>query len=167
LAASRESTRASEGIYDYLIGQDALLESIVTFQWNAANRLTTVTRGRQITKITYDGLDRFVRITDTGTATNSDVRYLWDGDQIVAQLDSTGTTVLKRYFALRRASWDNELLLQGTLTGASVGAEIGGTAGTLLGGVGGTLLEPGGGTIVGGIKDTHFNLSIIPDQISL
>ncbi len=40
-----------------------------------------------------------MRITDTGTATNSDVRYLWDGDQIVAQLDGSGTTVLKRYFA--------------------------------------------------------------------
>ncbi len=40
-----------------------------------------------------------MRITDTATSTNSDVRYIWDGDQIVAQLDANGSMVLKRYLA--------------------------------------------------------------------
>jgi RHS repeat-associated protein len=69
--------------------------------------VTNYTRSR----FTYDGLGRRVRITEEREISGdvpsnppnwgllSDQRYLWSGDTLVEERDSTGSTVAKRFFA--------------------------------------------------------------------
>jgi RHS repeat-associated protein len=78
--------------------------AITNFQWDAANRLTTITEINGLTTnrslFTYDGLGRRVRQTEvSGTTTNSDNWMLWVGTQLSEKRDSTGGVVSNRFFA--------------------------------------------------------------------
>jgi RHS repeat-associated protein len=70
-----------------------------TFTWDAENRLLSISIGTRVSELTYDGLDRRVRIVekDSGSTTN-DKRFLWCGLQLCEERDPTGGTVDKRFF---------------------------------------------------------------------
>jgi RHS repeat-associated protein len=68
--------------------------TVETFDWNALGELVSVTRDGQVTTFGYDGWGR--RVRKTGPA--GQTRYLWDGQNVFADLDSTGTTIRRQYF---------------------------------------------------------------------
>jgi RHS repeat-associated protein len=77
-----------------------------TFEWDAENRLVsvTITATGHRSEFGYDGMGRRVAIreldpdqTQTLQVT-SDTKYLWDGVQIVQSRTSDGGTVLQQYF---------------------------------------------------------------------
>ncbi len=71
-----------------------------TFEWDAENRLTAITNGPQRSEFSYDGLSRRIRIVEkTNGATTSDTRFLWCGEELCEERDSTGATTTKRFFA--------------------------------------------------------------------
>ncbi|HEX5071904.1 MAG TPA: RHS repeat-associated core domain-containing protein [Gemmatimonadaceae bacterium] len=56
--------------------------------WDEFGRLVSVKRvGGTTTTFTYDGMGRRISKTSAGTT----VQYLWDGDQMIAELDGSGT----------------------------------------------------------------------------
>jgi len=66
-----------------------LSDGVRTFEWDAENRLTAVTKGSHRSEFGYDGIGRRVLITekDNGTV-SSRKRYIWIGDSIVQELSS-------------------------------------------------------------------------------
>jgi RHS repeat-associated protein len=69
-----------------------------TNQWDAQDRLVTVTSGSQQTELTYDGLSRLVAIQQLTNGTQASWRrFLWCGNQLCEERDASGA-VTKRYF---------------------------------------------------------------------
>jgi RHS repeat-associated protein len=70
-----------------------------TFEWDAVNRLAAAVEGTHRSEFTYDGWGRRVHIVekDNGIAT-SDRRFLWCGTTICEERDSSGATVIRRFF---------------------------------------------------------------------
>lgn len=72
-----------------------------TYQWDGANRLVKITYSgtNNYTEFTYDGASRRVRIkeVESGTTT-SDKRFVFNGISIAERRASDGTTVERRYF---------------------------------------------------------------------
>ena len=70
-----------------------------TYQWDAANRLMSVTGPTNQSLFTYDGLGRRVQIIEktngVAYATNT---FVWCGQELCEQRDLTGTNVTKRFF---------------------------------------------------------------------
>jgi RHS repeat-associated protein len=64
------------------------------YHWNALGQLAEVTRNGVTTDFGYDGLGRRVRKSTEGTTT----RYLWDGNQLVMELDSAGAPIREYAF---------------------------------------------------------------------
>jgi RHS repeat-associated protein len=72
-----------------------------TFEWDGEDRLTAINNGTQRSEFSYDGLSRRIRIVEkTNGSTTSDLRYLWCGEEICEERDSTGATTTKRFFPL-------------------------------------------------------------------
>ncbi|MFN9407919.1 MAG: RHS repeat domain-containing protein, partial [Akkermansiaceae bacterium] len=73
-----------------------------SYVWDAENRLTKIIYAdNSSTEFQYNGLSQRVRVIEksAANATISDKRYLWaGGNQPTEERDSSGTTVLKRYF---------------------------------------------------------------------
>jgi RHS repeat-associated protein len=70
-----------------------------TVEWDAENRLTAVNNGTLRSEFTYDGVSRRVHIVEKNNgATASDTQFLWCGEEICEQRDSTGATTTARYF---------------------------------------------------------------------
>ena len=80
------------------------------YTWDAKNELTAIvyssgTNSGNHTEMTYDGSGRRVKIVErTGTVlgygtVTSTKQYLWVGNTIAEERDSSGTTVIKRFFA--------------------------------------------------------------------
>lgn len=68
------------------------------YEWDARNRLTAISNATGRVEFGYDGLDRRIRMTvRSGTNLLSDHRYLWCGNLLCEERDSSGATVLKRY----------------------------------------------------------------------
>ena len=69
------------------------------FEWDGANRLRAVEQGTHRTEFTYDGWGHRVRIVekDNGVVTG-DARFLWCGQALCEERDSTGASVTRRYF---------------------------------------------------------------------
>jgi RHS repeat-associated protein len=65
-----------------------------TFTWTAEGLLKTVTNQGTTTTFQYDGAGRLVRRDVGGSAQG---HYLWDGDNLLAELDGAGTTKLFEY----------------------------------------------------------------------
>jgi RHS repeat-associated protein len=73
-----------------------------SYVWDAENRLTKIIYAdNSSTEFQYNGISQRVRVIEKSAAntTISDKRYLWaGGNQPSEERDSSGTTVLKRYF---------------------------------------------------------------------
>src|SRR5438445_8539701 len=67
-----------------------------TLSWNTRGQLGSTVRHDTTTSFGYDGFGRRVRKTVTRPASPgveqilSDIRYLWDGDDLVMELDAAG-----------------------------------------------------------------------------
>ncbi|MFA5204961.1 MAG: RHS repeat-associated core domain-containing protein [Lentisphaeria bacterium] len=73
--------------------------SSTTYEWDVVNRLKAINNGTHRTEFTYDGFSRRVRIVEKeGETVTSDKRLVWVGTDIAEERDSTGATVMKRYF---------------------------------------------------------------------
>jgi RHS repeat-associated protein len=71
----------------------------VTYEWDAANRLTAINNGTERSEFSYDGLDRRVRILEMESGIPvSDKRFVWSGVRPVEERD-TANNALGRYFA--------------------------------------------------------------------
>jgi RHS repeat-associated protein len=69
------------------------------FEWDAEDRLTAITRGSRRTEFTYDGRGRRVEILQKdGGSVISDRRYVWCGEELCEERDSSGATTLKRFY---------------------------------------------------------------------
>lgn len=69
-----------------------------TYQWDAEQRLASITSGKQETEFTYDGLGRRVGIRQVvNGAEVSNRRFLWCDDEICEERTGAGT-VVKRFF---------------------------------------------------------------------
>ncbi|MDB5047815.1 MAG: hypothetical protein JWO30_886 [Fibrobacteres bacterium] len=70
-----------------------------TYEWDAENRLTAIVNGGLRSEFFYDGLNRRVEIIEKSSGTViSKKKYLWTGNLIAEERDSTGGTILQRYF---------------------------------------------------------------------
>jgi RHS repeat-associated protein len=70
-------------------------------EWDAENRLIAINQGSERSEFTYDGLKRRVRMVEkVGGVVQSDRRVLWCERTICEERDSSGTTVVRRAFAL-------------------------------------------------------------------
>ncbi len=67
----------------------------ITYGWDAADRLVSVTQGNNITGFIYDGLGRRIKETLNGITIKM---WLWDGMEIVEEHDAEGN-VTKRFFS--------------------------------------------------------------------
>ena len=70
-----------------------------SYQWDAANRIISITGPTNQSLFTYDGYGRRVQIVektnDVAYVTN---KFIWDGQTLVEQRDLAGGTVIKRFF---------------------------------------------------------------------
>jgi RHS repeat-associated protein len=70
-----------------------------TYQWDAANRLVSITGPTNQSLFAYDGMGRRSQIIEfqngVAVATNN---FIWNGQALVEQRDNTGTNVTKRFF---------------------------------------------------------------------
>ena len=81
-------------------------DGIRTYQWDAENRLVsvTITATGHRSEFGYDGFGRRVEIRELDPDTtntlqvSSDKKYLWAGTEIAEERDSSGSTVLRRFF---------------------------------------------------------------------
>jgi RHS repeat-associated protein len=73
-----------------------------SYVWDAENRLTKIIYAdNSSTEFQYNGISQRVRVIEKSSANaiTSDKRYLWaGGNQPSEERDSSGTTVIKRYF---------------------------------------------------------------------
>lgn len=70
-----------------------------SYQWDAANRLVSITGQTNQSLFTYDGLGRRVQITELQNGvTVSTSKFVWCRMELCEQRDSTGATVTKRFF---------------------------------------------------------------------
>jgi len=70
-----------------------------SYQWDAANRLVTITSPANQSSFTYDGLGRRVQDVElTNGVAYVTNKFVWDGQAMVEQRDVTGANVTKRFF---------------------------------------------------------------------
>ncbi len=69
------------------------------YQWDAANRLLSITGPTNQSLFTYDGFGRRIQIIElqNGMAVSTN-KFVWCGTQLCEQRDATGATVTKRFF---------------------------------------------------------------------
>ncbi len=84
-------------IYDF--NGNLISDSISTYEWDAENRLVAINKGIFRSEFSYDGLGNRVRIVEkNGTNTDNNKRFVFFGNKIIEERDSTGLIVTKRYF---------------------------------------------------------------------
>ncbi len=70
-----------------------------TYQWDAANRLVSITGPVNQSRFAYDGMGRRTQIIELQNgASVSTNNFIWDGQTLAEQRDNTGTNVVKRFF---------------------------------------------------------------------
>ena len=70
-----------------------------TYQWDAAERLTSIMSGSNTSAFSYDGLGRWVEITEkTNNTLVSDKHFLWCGQELCEERNSTGGVVTKHFY---------------------------------------------------------------------
>jgi len=93
-------TPASTKNFTYDANGNMTSDSTRTFEWDAENRLLAVNNGTLRSEFTYDGLSRRIRIIEKNNAVEtSNTRFLWCGEEICEERDSTGASTTKRFFA--------------------------------------------------------------------
>jgi RHS repeat-associated protein len=76
-------------------------DGVRLFDWDAENRLLSVTQGSLRSEFSYNGAGERVRIVEkNGAAILSDRRYVWCGAKPCEEWDSTGSSVLRRFYNL-------------------------------------------------------------------
>jgi RHS repeat-associated protein len=74
-------------------------DGTLTFEWDAQNQLVAINDGTHRSEFTYDGFWRRVRIVEKeNSSVVSDVRFVWDGDNIAERRDSANATVTARLY---------------------------------------------------------------------
>jgi RHS repeat-associated protein len=70
-----------------------------TYQWDAANRLVSITGPTNQSVFAYDGLGRWVQDIEwqSGVPVSTN-KFLWCGTELCEERDYTGTNVIKRFF---------------------------------------------------------------------
>jgi len=82
-----------------LNGESAGPTNSVTYEWDAAERLVAINDGAQRTEFSYDGMGRRARIVEkVNGAVVADNFFLWCGSALCEERDSTGGTVIRRFF---------------------------------------------------------------------
>ncbi|MDR3409980.1 MAG: RHS repeat-associated core domain-containing protein [Formivibrio sp.] len=97
---------SAEGVnttYTYDKAGNVLTESSTsqtnTIGWDYAERCSSISWGLSNTVIAYDAMDHWIRLTEhTGITQTADRRFVWAGDTLLEERDTTGNTVVKRYF---------------------------------------------------------------------
>ena len=70
-----------------------------TYQWDAANRLVSITSPTNQSLFTYDGVGRRVQIVElTNGVAGSTNKYVWCNTDLCEQRDITSLIVQKRFF---------------------------------------------------------------------
>jgi RHS repeat-associated protein len=70
-----------------------------TYQWDAANRLVSITGATNQSLFTYNGFGKRIQIIEkTNGVAYVTNRYVWCGAMLCEQRNNTGSTVTKRYF---------------------------------------------------------------------
>jgi RHS repeat-associated protein len=70
-----------------------------SYQWDAANRMVSITGPTNQSQFTYDGLGRRVQIIElTNGVPYATNKFVWCGTELCEQRDPTGATVTKRFF---------------------------------------------------------------------
>jgi RHS repeat-associated protein len=70
-----------------------------TYEWDAADRLTAINSGANRSEFSYDGLGRRVQIVEkVGGSVVIATKFLWCGLELCEARDSTGSSVVKRFF---------------------------------------------------------------------
>ncbi len=71
----------------------------ITYEWDGAQRLTAINQGTHQSQFSYDGLGRRTRIVELENGVVvADNYFLWCGDALCEERDSTGATVVRRFF---------------------------------------------------------------------
>jgi RHS repeat-associated protein len=100
---SNQTTRALAYDLDGNLTNITSGSASTNYQWDAVNRLVGIVAingtATNSTAFTYDGLSRRVRITElSGSTTNNDKQFVWCGQELCEERDTTGTNVTKRFF---------------------------------------------------------------------
>lgn len=74
--------------YSYDTRQNLTSDGSLTYTYDLENRLTTITGSPSLT-LAYDPLGRLRQVTTGGVTTD----WLWDGDKLVAEYNSSGTLI--------------------------------------------------------------------------
>ena len=70
-----------------------------TFEWDAENRLVTVTQGPLRNEFAFDGQSRRTRIVERDDGVSiADRRFVWCGNELCEERDSDGSTVVTSLF---------------------------------------------------------------------
>jgi RHS repeat-associated protein len=71
----------------------------VSYEWDAARRLTAVTQGALRSEFSYDGMGRRARILEMSNGVvTMDHYFLWTGTELCEERDATGAAVTRRFF---------------------------------------------------------------------
>lgn len=116
VVASNSSGYASTNSYQVVVTNDGVPETITydgngnetsdvsatstnVYQWDAANRLISITGATNQSLFAYDGLGRRYQTIElqSGVIISTNI-YLWCGVELCEERDSTGAMVMKRFF---------------------------------------------------------------------
>lgn len=87
------------------------LASGIGYEWDGAHRLTAVTEGNHRSEFSYDGFGHRSRVVEKQSGlVVSDNYFVWCGDELCEERDSTGGSVVRRYFT------QGESIIGGTTT---------------------------------------------------
>ena len=152
-------TRAEPGIA-YDADGNLTQDSVWTYSYDAENRLKTLTKSGQSITMDYDYMGRRIRktVTDTGAY---DIKFLWTGWKLAAELASDGETVNKVFV------WGRDFSdVQGNAGGAgSLLAQIAGTTisyavpdafGTIVG----YITSANGGKLVAAVEYSPYGKGV-------
>ncbi|HKP94297.1 MAG TPA: RHS repeat-associated core domain-containing protein [Fibrobacteria bacterium] len=86
--------------YSYDANGNMLGDGIHGFEYDSENRLVAVVNGSSRSEFQYDGSGRRIQILEkTNGSLISKKKFLWNGNEIAQERDSTGSTVVKRFFS--------------------------------------------------------------------
>jgi RHS repeat-associated protein len=72
----------------------------VTYEWDAADRLTAINQGTHRSEFSYDGLGRRVRIVEKDNGMVSlDNYFVWCWSELCEERDASAATVVRRFFS--------------------------------------------------------------------
>src|SRR5690606_31819510 len=87
----------AESTLQYDADGNLIQDGTWTYTYDAENRLKTMVGGLYTIGFTYDYLDRRIRKAGLNGSFPFEVKYLWSGWTLVADLSSTGSTIVRSY----------------------------------------------------------------------